>query len=249
MGIVRNREGDATLRALVIINDLTAPPGLLADAMAAAGWELDVRTPERGDPLPDGLDGFGALVSLGGVMGAYADAGYPHLQPEKALLRLAVAQGLPTLGICLGAQLLAMSLGAPVGPHHTPEIGWYQVALTAAGRRDPLFAGLGPLLQVLHWHNDRWELPAGAVRLARAPGCDNQAFRAGRCAYGLQFHPEVTPAILAAWAADPDFHRSGRNADGLLAFTRSAAWPGYLAQVDRLFANWVNIAAAAARAD
>jgi GMP synthase-like glutamine amidotransferase len=130
-------------------------------------------------------------------MSAASDAGFPTLRAEVALVADALERGVPVLGICLGAQVLAAAAGAVVSVGSDgPEVGWAPVDLTAARGGDPLLAGLPGRLTVLHWHGDTFELPVGAVHLARTPRYANQAFRVGALAWGFQFHIEVTgPAV------------------------------------------------------
>jgi GMP synthase (glutamine-hydrolysing) len=128
------------------------------------------------------------LIVLGGPVGAYEGHLYAFLDAEIEALRARLAAGAPTLGVCLGAQLMAVALGARVAPG-VKEIGWAPVELTEAGRNGPLRHLDG--LPVLHWHGDLFELPPGAERLAATPPCPNQAFALGRNAIGFQFHPEA----------------------------------------------------------
>lgn len=188
-------------RALVIQHVAIEGPGRLADWLGRAGWALDVRDVERGDRLPRRVDGYGALLVLGGFMSVHDRDAFPHLEGTEDLLRQAVARDLPVLGLCLGGQLLASALGGRVTRNPTREIGVDRVTLTEAGRADPLFAGCPPELPVFQWHGETFaELPAGAAWLASSPACRHQAFRVGSRAYGLQFHFEVTDAMVADWA-------------------------------------------------
>lgn len=139
------------------------------------------------------------LIVLGGPIGAYQERDYPLLGDELALLKRRLAENLPTLGICLGAQLMARALGARVFPGEHKEIGWGPIALTAAGRGSALRHLATDEAQVLHWHGDSFDLPAGAVRLASTGLYENQAFSYGRNALALQFHPEVTVQGLERW--------------------------------------------------
>ncbi len=139
------------------------------------------------------------LVILGGSMNVDQVDEYPFLSREVEWIQQALAAGLPTLGICLGAQLLAKALGARVYPNRVKEIGWYRVDLTPHADRDALFEGGGKRITVFHWHGDTFDLPPGTIRLAENQHCRNQAFRYGRSAYGLQFHIEMTQALIESW--------------------------------------------------
>ena len=137
------------------------------------------------------------VVVLGGPVGANDPDRYPFLADELSALRDRVEAGRPTLGICLGAQLLARALGAEVGPSGHTEIGYAPLTLTPEGRRSPL-RHLADT-PVLHWHGDRFTIPAGAQRLASTQKCDNQAFALGPNLLGLQFHLEVPPEGIERW--------------------------------------------------
>jgi GMP synthase (glutamine-hydrolysing) len=128
------------------------------------------------------------LIVLGGPIGACEDDNYPFLKHELGLLRQRLAAGRPTLGICLGAQMIARALGARVYPAPRKEIGWSRLILTDAGRKSPLRHLETP---VLHWHGDTFDLPEGATALASTETCVNQAFSIGSNLLALQFHPEV----------------------------------------------------------
>jgi len=160
--------------------------------------------PYRGERLPrlDELDALGGLVVMGGPMGVGEVSEHPWLAGELELLAAAVAAGLPVLGVCLGAQLLAAALGARVYRGERPEIGSGTVSLTADGRADPVLGAAGLAeLPVVHWHQDTFDLPPGAVLLAGSALYPHQAFRAHVRArvYGLQFHVEVDRALAADW--------------------------------------------------
>ena len=187
---------------LVIENARDAPVARLGEWLAAAGAELDVRNAEAGDPLPDRLTGYAGLVVLGGGMNAYDDAKAPWLPAVRGLLAGAVRAELPTLGVCLGGQLLAVATGGRVRQAELGEYGAQLVAKRQATATDPLLRELPITPDVLQWHVDEVaQLPPGAVLLASSPGCEVQAFRVGRLAWGIQFHIETTPEIVRAWAA------------------------------------------------
>jgi GMP synthase (glutamine-hydrolysing) len=160
--------------------------------------ELFHQTPKRLD-----LDNAAGLVVLGGPMNVDETQRYPFLQKEVDWIRAAVDKELPTLGVCLGSQLLAKALGARVYPSGTKEIGWYQLDLTPAAADDPLFRGLQPRQTVFQWHGDTFDLPHGAIHLASSPLCRHQAFRYGAAAWGLQFHVEMTAELVLDWLDCP----------------------------------------------
>jgi GMP synthase-like glutamine amidotransferase len=202
-----------SLRLLVIQPDEEDPVGPLGDWLTDAGAELDVRMP---DDLPASTDGYAGLVCLGGPMSANDDLDFPWLADIRRLLAEATTRQLPTLGICLGGQLLAVANGGRVvkGPDG-PEVGPLLVAKRDVGWQDPLFADMPFMPDVLQFHTDIIErLPAGAALLASATLYPNQAFRIGRCAYGLQFHIETTAELVESWAAnEPDVAEFARPGD------------------------------------
>lgn len=144
------------------------------------------------DPVDPNL-----VVVLGGPISAYELEDYPFLAEEMAILKARVSADRPTLAICLGAQILAHALGARVYAS-TSEIGWAPVNLTAAGEQSVLRDIGRDAIPVLHWHDDTFELPDGAVRLASTPGCANQAFSLG-ATLAVQFHPEVSARHFERW--------------------------------------------------
>lgn len=171
-------------------------PGLIATAARKADLELLIRRLDEGDAVPavDEVDSLGGLVVMGGPMGAHDDDEHPHLPAERALLAAAVEAGLPVLGVCLGAQLLAAACGAEVLTGDGPEVGVGVVDLSPEGQDDPILGPAGRTLPVLHWHGDTFDLPEGAVHLAASDRYAQQAFRMGAAAYGLQFHVEIDGA-------------------------------------------------------
>jgi len=188
--------------ALIIQHVPGEPPGRLPGWLLDGGVLSSVVTPYDGTPLPD-LDGYAAVVSLGGPMSAYDDESVPWLGPTRDLLRRAAAGGTPTLGICLGAQLLAVAFGGRVRRGvDGPEIGPALVAKRDVAAADELFGRVPFTPDVMQWHYDGiTELPASAVLLASSPRFANQAFRVGERAWGLQFHIETTPEMVRGWVA------------------------------------------------
>ena len=178
---------------LVVQHVAPEPAWAIGDALVRAGIEPDVRRVFAGEALPADVSGHDGVVVMGGPMSAASDDGFATRRAEVALLADALERSVPTLGVCLGAQLLAVAAGAAVGPGADgPEIGWHPVDLTPDAAGDRLFAGLPERLTVLHWHGDAFDLPPGAHRLAGSLRYPIQAFRTGETAWGIQFHVEVT---------------------------------------------------------
>jgi GMP synthase (glutamine-hydrolysing) len=174
-------------------------PGAIALAVTDSGADLTVVRVDRGDsiPPPSAVADMAGLVVMGGPMGVHDDLAW--LAAERALLREAVEAARPVLGVCLGAQQLAAALGASVTQGPAPECGVGEVHLTTDAFGDPVFGAAPTPLPCVHWHGDTFSLPERAVRLAGNDAYENQAFRAGARAYGLQFHVEVTAGLVARW--------------------------------------------------
>lgn len=172
-------------------------PGYIEDFAAARDLELEVTHVYQGTMIPDPANAE-ALIVLGGPMNVYEEERYPWLAEENKAIQAAVANDVAYLGICLGSQLLAKALGAPISRNPKEEIGFGDIRLSPEGLRDPLFRGLSNVIPAFHWHEDTWELPAGSALLASSDVCPHQAFRYGR-AYGFQFHIETSPEMISNW--------------------------------------------------
>lgn len=187
------------LRALAVQHVAAEPPSLIAAALEAEGVALDVVRTDRGDPVPVDADRFATVVVMGGPM-SVADAGrLEHLRREMRLVESALRHGVPVLGVCLGSQILAHVLGARVAPAGFLELGWLPVTLTQDAQGDPLFLACPPTFTALHWHGDAFDLPRGAVHLARSESTAVQAFRYGP-AWGLLFHLEADTSQVGEMA-------------------------------------------------
>jgi GMP synthase-like glutamine amidotransferase len=189
---------------VVLCHSPHCPLGSVAAFLAEAGLAYRQIDLFAEVPRQLSLQDRSGLIVLGGAMGVNETDRYPFLAPELDWIREAVDRQVPTLGICLGAQLLAKALGEQVYPNPIKEIGWYQVEILPAAAGDRLFGGCRPVETVFQWHADTFHLPAGAVPLARSELCANQAFRYGGRAYGIQFHVEMTPEIMAEWFVEPE---------------------------------------------
>jgi GMP synthase-like glutamine amidotransferase len=205
------------MRILVCLHHRHAGLGAFGAPLAAARQDIVEWLPSEAPP-PAVAD-FDALIALGGRARVADHNAHPWLRAEKELLRTAVRSATPTLGVCLGAQLLATAAGGTVAPAQEPEIGWHQIRLTAAAVADPILGALPQSFRAFEWHHDEFLLPPDSVRLARSATC-LQAFRLRhRPAWGLQFHPEATYQNLATWLeswhADPGAVATGLDPDAI----------------------------------
>jgi GMP synthase (glutamine-hydrolysing) len=206
------------VRCLVLQHIACEPPGAYEDALRERRATIDRVELDEGEPLPDWRR-YDLIVAMGGPMSVNDDADLPWLADEKATVRAAVEAGVPYFGVCLGAQLLAASLGARVYRGPVPEVGVLSVSLTDEGRADAVLSSLPDTFATLQWHGDTFDLPDGAVLLARSSAYPNQAFRVGS-AYGLQFHLEVSASIAAEWARVPAYAEALERTGGAGALPR-----------------------------
>src|SRR5262245_17436193 len=178
--------------------------GTLHPLLKARGFRIRYANFGRHPEAQPEVGRYNGLVVLGGPMNVDDLERHPHLAVEVDLIRQAIEQGLPVLGICLGAQLIAKALGAPVSANGGKEIGWYEVSPTPAAKEDPLFRDFDEVEKIFQWHSDTFELPAGAVPLATSRACRRQAFRYGANVYGFQFHLEVDEPLIERWLTVPE---------------------------------------------
>jgi GMP synthase (glutamine-hydrolysing) len=203
-------------RLLVFQHVAVEPLGTLDELIRARGHRIRFHNFERHPDAQPDVDRYRGLIVLGGPMNVEDQHRRPHLKIELLAIERALEQGKPVLGICLGAQLLAHVLGAPVTRHRLPEIGWYDLTVSAAGRIDPVLGVAGERLPVFQWHGYTYALPRDATHLASSATCQQQAFRWGTNAYGFQFHLEADTPVIERWLELPSF-RAELAAAGLPA--------------------------------
>lgn len=188
------------MRVLVVQNFDGEGLGLLRTALAEADAQVDLRKPYDGDSLPDDASGHTALIVLGGGQNALDDDGCPYFPALLALMRDFGDSGRAVLGICLGSQLLARAYGGRNLLGAAPEFGWRAIERTETAAADPVLGAVPDAFRSFQWHDDTFTLPPGAVRLARNEAAENQAFRIGRAAYGVQFHFEADRPQVGRWS-------------------------------------------------
>ena len=171
-------------------------PGHVAEWLAAHGHTVTYTRLFEAQPVFPSLADFDGLLVLGGAMSVHDEAAFPWLRDEKAFLQDVLRAGKVTLAICLGAQLVAQALGAEVRPNPEPEIGFWTVRFSSKALEHPLLRGWPDKAAVLHWHADTFSVPPGAVRVGMSAGCATQGFVWGDGIIGLQFHPEMTAAMV-----------------------------------------------------
>jgi GMP synthase (glutamine-hydrolysing) len=216
-------------------------------AMRAAGVELHERKLRAGDALPrvEDVDG---IVALGGEQSVVAIDAEPALRDQADLLRAAVAHELPVLGVCLGAQLLAYALGGSVRRLPRRMVAWTPLEPLPAASGDPLLGALPPGAAGLHWNEDGFEPPPGAMELLQRPGTSGEAFRVGTYAWGVQFHPEIDDRELEGWYRE--WGPAALTAAGVTEADARAADARHLrgqrALSDALFGGFARVVAAVA---
>jgi GMP synthase (glutamine-hydrolysing) len=220
--------------------------GLFGPILEAAGWKVSYREAPIDDLDDVSIEQSDLLIILGGPIGVYETHAYPFRSKEVALLERRLGKGLPTLGICLGSQLMAKALGSRVFAGPVKEIGWGKIELTSAGRASCLSPLGTDTALVLHWHGDTFDLPREATRLAFNVNHEHQAFSYGRNSLALQFHLEVEPLQLEKWLVGHavELTRAGIPAQRLRVDTAAAAGR-VREQAKAVFAAWLQQTGAA----
>jgi GMP synthase (glutamine-hydrolysing) len=181
--------------------------GIFHPMLKDAGFRIRYCNFARHPDARPRVEDYSGLVVLGGPMNADQYDAFPHLQWEVGAIARAVEAGMPVLGICLGAQLIARAFGAKVNRRRALEIGWYDVAPSVDAADDPVLGALAASQPLFQWHEDMLDLPDDAVHLASSAICENQAFRIGNNVYGFQFHLEVDQPLIERWLNVP-VHRA-----------------------------------------
>ncbi|UCI07237.1 type 1 glutamine amidotransferase [Mesorhizobium sp. B1-1-8] len=201
------------MRVLVVQNFDNEGLGQIGAALVEAGADIDLRKPYRGDALPEHSDGHDAMVVLGGAQNALDDEICPYFPRLMDLTRDFADKDRSVLGICLGSQLLARAFGGKNQIGGATEFGWHEVSLTPAAKSDPVLEKLPENFPTFEWHDDTFELPQQAVRLAGSAVAENQAFRLGRAVYGFQFHFEADRPMVRDWSTSFASLIAERNPD------------------------------------
>ncbi len=197
------------MSVLILKNIPAEGPGTIEDFLREQG--IPYRIVELGKEAIPPSGEFDTLVMMGGPMSVHDEEIYPYIKREMELVREFIAKGKRVFGVCLGAQIMAKALGAEVYAGPEKEIGWYDIELTEDGIRDPLINKLAvhpragdfwKRFKVFHWHGETFDIPAGAVRLAKSGIYPNQGFRFGSNAYAFQFHIEVKKEMIYEWLKD-----------------------------------------------
>ena len=231
-------------RVLAIQHVQENPPGLVGEVLEEHNIPYDV-IQATDDHFPD-LTAYSAIVSFGGTQHVYLEKQEPYIAHEEELIRQALKRDMPFLGICLGSQLLAHALGAKVMKRPPEKMGFLQIHFSPEGLRDPIIAGLPGYQQGFHWHEDVFEIPQDAVKLAGDKPNEHQAFRYGRQAYGFQYHLELTAEMLNSWLTDPQLKKDFIDIRGIDAYNkvlqeRPTLYPIYREHARIVITNFLRI--------
>ena len=242
------------MRVLVFQHIDVEHPGVFRDFMRADGTDWDVIALDRGQRISETMTGYDALLVMGGPMDVWDEDTLPWLQDEKrAIHRWVIQAGKPFLGICLGHQLLGEVIGGTVGRMSTSEVGICDVEITSAGRGQELFAGVEGRFTCFQWHSTAVRtLPPSAVISAVNDVGTIQAFSYGPCAFGLQFHVEITPDTVREWVTVPAYRASLENVMGpgglaILEADTSSKLAAFNMRAKRIYDNFIKLAKDPAR--
>jgi len=216
-------------------------PGTLEEFFKNSKWRVRVVNMFQEALAYEDLHEVKGIVSLGGPMNVYEEDKYPFLKNEDMLMKRALQEEIPVLGICLGAQILAKACRAGVKKMDHGEIGWSQVQLTPEGKKDPLFDNCPEVMDVFQWHEDTFDIPQEGRLLAQSAFCRNQAFRVGKNAYGFQFHVEVTAEIVGSWVESYVKKEVRGIAEAMMIVDSYKKRETYKRQADMVYLNFARI--------
>lgn len=239
-------------RILVFQHVAAEPLGTLDALIRARGHRIRFVNFERHPDAEPDVDRYRGLIVLGGPMNVEDAVHRRHLLTELRCIERMLTLGRPVLGICLGAQLLAHALGAPVRRHAVQEIGWYRWRAAAPAASDAVLAALPDQAAIFQWHGCTFDVPREAVHLGSTETCPNQAFRWGESAYGLQFHLEMDVPLIRRWLGNPAYRQElldsglGRSPEEILAQS-SGLIDGMQAQANQVFSRFLDLIGRPAR--
>jgi GMP synthase-like glutamine amidotransferase len=214
------------MRVLIVENMPNTHFGQVSTALAEVRAVVDIVRPWRTEALPSRPETYDALVVFGGEQSALDDHAHPYIPSLAKLMRDFGDSGRPVLGICLGSQILARAYGAANLLGAAPEFGWHRVTLTAEAADDPVLASVPHSFPIFQWHSDTFTLPDGAIRLASNAAVENQCFRIGRAAYGMQFHFEANREVVEKWNAEFSAALDRKHPDWLPNYAATAELHG-----------------------
>jgi len=189
------------------------PPALIGETLKSTGHTLTTIHLDQGEVLPSTYEDFDGILIMGGPQSANDESDY--IRAELAWIKGAIDNGIPMLGVCLGAQVMAKADGAEIFPSPVRELGWFPVYHTVETKKDPLFRDMPEGQAVFQWHGESYSLNDNMTLLAMHPDVPAQAFRLGKAQYGMQFHIEVNEAIIESWIAFGSSERDQLGIEGI----------------------------------
>ncbi|MFA5089087.1 MAG: type 1 glutamine amidotransferase [Candidatus Omnitrophota bacterium] len=234
--------GISVKNMLIIIKHIDIEgPGTAQAFWERAAVPMEIVELHKGRHLPTDISQAEGVIVLGGPMNVYQEKEFPFLKEENDFLIKAIKQNVPLLGICLGAQLIAKASGAKVRKSPVQETGWREVFLTDEGRGDEIFCGLDSPWPVFQWHEDTFDVPRGGSLLATGKECAHQAFKVGACAYGFQFHIEITEGDIRRWCSAYLKEEEGEEKCRAMVLDYSRQEERYHQQANQLYRNFSRI--------
>ena len=241
ISMVQSERGHGTSTKIVILQHIHCEtPGIISDCLQSADIDIHYIRTFEGDPIPSSMNALDGLIVMGGPMSVYDYEKFRFLLEEQRLIEAALRDDKPVLGVCLGSQLLAATLGANVKSGAQKEIGWHPITLLQSAARDDLWKDLPQQFMAYHWHGDVFDLPHEAVSLASSELTPCQGFRYGANAYGFLFHMEVTEEIIQNMVEEFSDELAQENITGRSIIEKKEDFLPVLQSVgSRVFQRWV----------